>query len=69
MQGLRKIIVTVVTLALETGAFVFVVLVSKNAGEGVLIAYFGAVVAALMVYTGANVASKFSHDKNEPPGA
>lgn len=60
MEGLRKLLATVAVVVLETGAFLVVVLVAKGASEGVLIAYFAAVVAALTVYTGANVASKFS---------
>jgi len=60
MEGLRKIIVTAVTLLLETGAFIFIVLTTKQEGTAILTAYFLAVVAALTVYTGGNVASKFS---------
>lgn len=60
MEGLRKIIVTAVTLLLETGAFVLVVVMTKQVDVGVLTAYFVAVAAALAIYTGGNVASKFS---------
>jgi hypothetical protein len=58
MTGLRKLIVTGVTLLLETGAFIFVVLVGKTADAGMLTAYFVAVAATLGVYTTGNVLSK-----------
>ena len=60
MEGLRKIIVTAVTLLLETGALIFIVLTTKQEGTAILTAYFLAVAAALAIYTGGNVASKFS---------
>lgn len=65
MEGMRKVIIAVITLALESGAFALVTLVGKNTSEGVLIAYFGAVVAALAVFTGGNVASKSIAAKQE----
>ena len=64
MEGLRKVLVTAVTLILETGAFVLAAVLMKGVSEGVLTVYFGAVVAALAVYTGGNVVSKFSE---KPP--
>jgi hypothetical protein len=58
MEGLRKVILTSVTLLLETGAFVFMVLVAHVADAGVLTAYFVAVGGTLSVFVAGNVATK-----------
>jgi hypothetical protein len=60
MEGLRKVIVVAAALLLETGAFVFAVVMTKHADVGMLTAYFAAVAASLAVYSAANVVSKFS---------
>jgi hypothetical protein len=60
MEGLRKLIATVAVVALETGAFVLAALLTRSIDVGMLTAYFVAIVAALTVYTGGNVVSKFS---------
>lgn len=67
MDGLRKVLLTVITLALETGAFVFMILVAKVADAGVLTAYFVAVGGTLTAYVTANVVSKAVGTVETPP--
>jgi len=60
MEGWRKVAVAAVALVFETGVFIFAVFWTKQVDTGMLTAYFVAVAAALAIYTGGNVASKFS---------
>lgn len=72
MQGLRKVLMTIGTLVLETGVFITVIAITKMVDGGMLTAYFTAVVTTLGIFTAGNAVAKFvapPTSVQEPPKA
>jgi hypothetical protein len=67
MERLRKLLATAAVLLLETFGFVFAAIITKTVDAGMLTAFYIAVAAALAIYTGGNVVSKFSSGPVDKP--